>query len=186
MWNQGGIGFARTLHRPFLHHRDSLRHFRRGDHLPVPVGSALPESRLVRGRRGICFPRDPYRGIYLGIQKGCPGVGLKLRTLFALFLLSSVSFLHAAPTLRVVTSAVGPIPVPTGGTAPAQTVEAYNIGDGSLSLTATVSSSAPWLTATVGSSRSCTQTTQVASCIPLQFTLNTSTLAAGTYTGVVT
>jgi len=113
-------------------------------------------------------------------------VGLKLRTLFALCLFSSVTFLHAAPTLRVVTAAVGPIPVPTGGTAPPQTVEAFNAGDGSLSLTATVSSSASWLTATVGSSRTCTQTTLAASCIPLQFTLNTSTLAAGTYTGVVT
>ena len=53
-------------------------------------------------------------------------MGLKLRTLFALFLLSSVSYLHAAPMLRVVTTAVGPIPVPTGGTAPPQTVEAYD------------------------------------------------------------
>ncbi len=88
--------------------------------------------------------------------------------------------------LRLASSTVGPIPVTVGGSAASQTVEAYNAGDGSLSLTTTVSSSAPWLTASVGSSRPCLSTTDAASCIPLQFSLSTAGLSAGTYTGIVT
>jgi uncharacterized protein (TIGR03437 family) len=94
--------------------------------------------------------------------------------------------LDAAPMLRLVTSVVGPIPVPTGGSAPAQTVESYNAGDGSLSLSVAVPSSVTWLTATVGSPRNCTTTTAAGTCIPLQFALNSSGLAVGTYTGTVT
>jgi uncharacterized protein (TIGR03437 family) len=88
--------------------------------------------------------------------------------------------------LRLVSSVVGPIPVPTGGSAPAQTVEGYNAGDGSLSLTVAVPSSVTWLTASVGSPRACASTTAAQTCIPLQFALNTGALAAGTYTGTVT
>src|SRR5215472_10890842 len=88
--------------------------------------------------------------------------------------------------LRLVSSTVGPIPVTVGGSAASQTVEAYNAGDGSLSLTTSVSSSAPWLTASVGSSRPCASTTDAANCIPLQFSLSTAGLSAGTYTGIVT
>jgi len=88
--------------------------------------------------------------------------------------------------LRLVSSVVGPIAVPNGGSAPAQTVEGYNAGDGSLSLTVTVPSSVTWLTATVGSPRNCLSTTAAGTCIPLQFALNTAGLAAGTYTGTVT
>ncbi|MBZ5620434.1 MAG: hypothetical protein LAQ69_17170 [Acidobacteriia bacterium] len=87
--------------------------------------------------------------------------------------------------LRLVSSTVGPIPVPTGASAPAQTVEAYNAGDGSLALSVSVSS-ATWLTASVGSPRACASTTAAATCLPLQLALNTTGLAAGTYTGVVT
>ncbi len=92
--------------------------------------------------------------------------------------------LQAAPMLRVTASALGPIPVAAGGTAPSQTVEAYNIGDGSLSLT--LGSSVPWITATTAASRACATTTAASTCIPLQFALNTSSLSAGVYTGVVT
>lgn len=88
--------------------------------------------------------------------------------------------------LRLVTSVVGPVPVAAGGSAPPQTVESYNAGDGSLSLTVTVPSSVTWLVPSVGSVRACTSTTAAATCIPLQFALNTSALAAGTYTGTVT
>jgi uncharacterized protein (TIGR03437 family) len=112
-------------------------------------------------------------------------VGLSKRLLPpAFFLIVSLGILQAAPSLRLVNSTVGPIQVAAGGSAPAQTVEAYNIGDGSLSLT--VSSSATWLTAAVGSSRACQSTLASANCLPVQMTLNTSSLAAGTYTGVVT
>jgi len=46
-------------------------------------------------------------------------------------------------------------------------------------------SGATWLTAAVGAARPCVTVT-APSCIPLQFALNTSALAAGTYTGIVT
>jgi len=89
--------------------------------------------------------------------------------------------------LRLSSSTVGPIPVAAGSNAPAQTVEAYNAGDGSLSLSMSVSSSASWLTAAVGTTRACQSTTAAANCIPLNFTLNTSSLTNGkTYTGIVT
>ena len=111
-------------------------------------------------------------------------MGLKNRLLPAFFLIAFLGILQAAPTLRLVNSTVGPIPVATGGTAPAQSVEAYNIGDGALSLT--VSSPASWITPAVGATRACQTTLASANCIPLQFTLDTSSLAAGTYTAVVT
>jgi adhesin/invasin len=113
-------------------------------------------------------------------------VGLKTRILSALVLFTFVTLLDAAPMLRLVTSVVGPIPVPTGGSAPAQIVEGYNAGDGSLPLTVSVPSSVTWLTASVGASRACASTTAASTCVPLQFALNTSGLAAGTYTGTVT
>jgi uncharacterized protein (TIGR03437 family) len=86
--------------------------------------------------------------------------------------------------LRLVNTTVGPVPVAAGGTAPAQTVEAYNAGDGGLALQA--SSSATWLTAAVGSQRACQSISTVANCIPINLALNTSSLSAGTYTGIVT
>ncbi len=113
-------------------------------------------------------------------------MGLKIRILSAFVFFTSVTLLDAAPMLRLVTSVVGPVPILTGGSAPAQTVEAYNIGDGSLSLSVSVPASTTWLTASVGASRTCTTTTAAATCIVLQFALNTSGLAAGTYTGTVT
>lgn len=86
--------------------------------------------------------------------------------------------------LRLVSATVGPVTVATGGFAASQTVEAYNAGDGSLSLS--MKSSVSWIAPTVGASRNCTTTTAATSCLPLQFALNTGSLAAGTYTGVVT
>ena len=74
----------------------------------------------------------------------------------------------------------------TGGPAAAQTVEAYNAGDGTIALNVSVPSSVTWLTASVGSSRACQSTTAAANCIPIQFNLNTTGLAAGTYTGTAT
>ncbi len=96
---------------------------------------------------------------------------------FALFL-TFTSVLCAAPRLGLSTSTLGPINIPTGGNGPNQTVTAYNLGDGSLTLTAT--SSASWLSATVGSQTACAQAP--GGCYAIAITLNTSSLAAGTYT----
>jgi uncharacterized protein (TIGR03437 family) len=65
-------------------------------------------------------------------------------------------------------------------------VEAYNAGDGSLSLSA--QSSATWLTAAIGAQAACKTTTLAANCIPIQLQLNVTGLAASTtpYTAIVT
>jgi uncharacterized protein (TIGR03437 family) len=109
-------------------------------------------------------------------------VGRFLRA--ALVPLSFATLLNAAPMLRLATSAVVPVPLPVGANGGTQIVEAYNAGDGSLSLT--IGTSVPWIVTTIGSPRPCTTTTASTSCIPLQMALNTSTLSAGTYTATVT
>jgi len=88
--------------------------------------------------------------------------------------------------LRLVSATVGPVSIAAGSNGINQTVEAYNAGDGTLSLS--VSSSATWIVPSVGAVRACTTTTAAASCTPLMFALNTSSLAASAtpYTGIVT
>lgn len=88
--------------------------------------------------------------------------------------------------LRLVNSVVGPVSAAVGTPPAVQTLEAYNAGDGSLSLTATPDASATWLTASVGAARTCTTTTAAASCLPLTFTFKTASLVAGIYTAGVT
>ncbi|MFN0172458.1 MAG: hypothetical protein ACKV22_39145 [Bryobacteraceae bacterium] len=101
------------------------------------------------------------------------------RSFFFLFALSSLT---AAPRLRLANATVGPISIATGQSGAAQTVEAFNIGDGSLSLG--VASSASWLTATTGAARACTGRT--GTCIPISMTLGTTSLGAGLATAIVT
>jgi uncharacterized protein (TIGR03437 family) len=103
----------------------------------------------------------------------------------ALVPLGFATLLHAAPMLRLVNSAVVPVPLPVGANGGTQIVEAYNAGDGSLSLS-NPASSVSWIATSFAPSRACTTTTASSTCIPLQLALNTSTLAAGTYTASVT
>ncbi len=104
----------------------------------------------------------------------------------ALVPLGFATLLHAAPMLRLATTAVVPAPLPAGANGGTQIVEAYNAGDGSLALSGNPTSSVPWITTSYGSPRACTTTSASTTCIPLQLVLNTSSLAAGTYTGSVT
>ena len=104
----------------------------------------------------------------------------------ALVPLGFATLLHAAPMLRLVNTAVVPVPMPVGANGGTQIVEAYNAGDGSLSLAGNPTPSVSWITTSYGPSRACTTTTASATCIPIQLVLNTSTLAAGTYTASVT
>ena len=106
----------------------------------------------------------------------------------ALVPLGFATLLHAAPMLRLATTAVKPVPLPAGANGGTQIVEAYNAGDGALSLAGNPTSSVSWITTSYGPSRACTTTDAAATCIPLQLTLNTSTLAASPipYTGIVT
>ena len=90
--------------------------------------------------------------------------------------------LAAAPMLRLSSSAVGPYSVATGSNGALQTVEAWNAGDGSLSLQ--VSSSAAWAVPTIGAARACS--TRLGTCLPIQVALQTASLAKGAYTGTIT
>ena len=105
----------------------------------------------------------------------------KILSGFVLFL-TFTSVLCATPRLGLSTSTLGPINIATGSNGPAQTVQAYNLGDGSLTLTATASAS--WLSATVGSQTSCGQAS--GGCYAIAISLNTSSLAAGNYTEYLT
>ncbi len=86
--------------------------------------------------------------------------------------------------LRLASSTVGPVQVAPGAAGTPQTVEAYNAGDGSLALS--VTSSVPWIAASVGSPQACVSTRDASTCIPIAINLNASSLAAGVYTGIVT
>jgi uncharacterized protein (TIGR03437 family) len=101
-----------------------------------------------------------------------------MRTKSFLLLFTFAATLSAAPQLVLNSTSVGPIQVAPGSNGPTQIIEAQNAGTGSLNLTATVS--APWLAATLGAAPCPTGVT----CISIA--LNTSTLAAGSYTGYVT
>lgn len=99
-----------------------------------------------------------------------------------LLVLYPVTKIEAAPKLRLSTAALGPFSIASGQNGPAQTVEAYNAGDGSLSLS--VASSATWAVATVGTARACT--TRSGNCLPIQIALQTASLEAGSQTAIVT
>ncbi|MGB9457551.1 MAG: hypothetical protein WCB12_15995 [Bryobacteraceae bacterium] len=116
-------------------------------------------------------------------------MGLKLvcSLVFCVLAMGGLSSLEAAPMLRVVTATIGPLPIAPGANGANQTVEAYNAGDGALSLS--VSSSVSWITPSVGAAGACPPASAyAASCIPLIFALNTASLAASptAYTGIVT
>jgi len=99
-----------------------------------------------------------------------------------LLVFSFASLLSAAPRLVLTSATVGPIQSKPGANGPTQIVEAYNAGSGTLNLSA--SSSASWLSATVGALTSCTANT--AGCYPISINFSTSSLATGTYTEYLT
>jgi len=105
----------------------------------------------------------------------------RARTLGLVLLFTFGTALSAAPRLNLDQTALM-VSVAPGSNGPAQTVLAKNIGDGSLNLTAT--SSVSWLVPTIGAPQSCGITG--GSCIPVQIAIQSSSLAAGTYTGTVT
>lgn len=91
-----------------------------------------------------------------------------------------VSGLSATPRLNLFqTSLVVSVPVGTNG--PTYSLDTFNIGSGKLNLQA--SSSVPWLVPTVGTSQVCGLR---GGCYPVAIAFQTSSLAAGTYTGLIT
>ncbi|MBI4906796.1 MAG: hypothetical protein HY820_24420 [Acidobacteria bacterium] len=101
--------------------------------------------------------------------------------LWPVLLALTVPCLSAAPKLRLTTTTVGPASVAEGSNGPAQTIEAYNAGDGNLNLT--VSSTASWVSASVGASRPCSLI--AGNCLPVNFSFQTSALGKGTFTAAV-
>jgi hypothetical protein len=86
----------------------------------------------------------------------------------------------AAPILRLSSSALLWLP---GGSA-TQTVCAFNAGDGTLALSAPAPSRTQWLTVSVGAPQTCPGDGRPS--IPLQFTIDVSSLPRGTCTAAVT
>ena len=99
---------------------------------------------------------------------------------FAPFVFLFASTLCATPRLSLTQTSVV-VPVVQGSNGPTQNLDAFNIGTGTLSLTAT--SSVTWLVPTVGSVTDCGLR---GACYPIQIALQTSALATGSYTGNVT
>ncbi len=89
----------------------------------------------------------------------------------SILVLMSAAALYATPQLRLSTSTIGPLNIAVGQNGATQTVTTSNIGDGTLSLSA--SANVPWITASIAGSS-------------VQLALNTSTLAQGIVTGLVT
>ncbi len=96
-------------------------------------------------------------------------------------LLGLAGSVSAAPRLRLSSAAVGPINLAAGAAGPLQTVEAFNIGDGDLALSATTT--ATWLNVSVAETGNCAQRSGV--CTPIRIELNTQGLPKGTHTGVI-
>lgn len=88
----------------------------------------------------------------------------------------------SAPKLRLSSAAAGPFSIAQGQNGTTQTIDAFNAGDGDLSLS--VSSSASWLVPSVGDTRACGQPGGV--CTAIRLGLQTSGLAKGVVTGFVT
>ena len=99
---------------------------------------------------------------------------------YGLFLLLGAAALNAAPRLALTQTAFTVAVVP-GSNGATQTVDAGNLGDGTLNLTAT--SSVPWMALSIGAKHSCSLK---GTCIPVSIALQTGSLTAGTYTGTVT
>ncbi len=98
------------------------------------------------------------------------------------------STLGAAPRLNITgASAVCPpglcltVPAVQGTNAPSQFIDAFNIGNGKLDLTAT--SNVTWMTATVAGVQVCGLS---GGCYPVTISFDTASLAVGTYTGILT
>src|SRR5271166_3853609 len=88
-----------------------------------------------------------------------------------IILLLGAAALYATPQLRLSTSSVGPLNIAVGQNGTTQTVSTTNIGDGTLTLSA--SANVSWITANIAGAN-------------VQIVLNTSTLPQGIATGLVT
>jgi uncharacterized protein (TIGR03437 family) len=98
----------------------------------------------------------------------------------AVLFLTLGTVLSATPRLGLDQTAFT-LSVAPGSNGSTQTVQASNLGDGSLSLQ--VASSVTWLAPTIGQPQTCSLK---GNCTPILIAVQSSSLAAGTYTGTVT
>ncbi|HTB20733.1 MAG TPA: IPT/TIG domain-containing protein [Bryobacteraceae bacterium] len=91
-----------------------------------------------------------------------------------------VAGLSAAPRLNLIQTSLT-VSVPAGTNGPTYSLDTFNIGSGSLALQ--VSSSVPWLVPTAGTSQVCGLR---GGCYPISIAFQTSSLAAGSYNGIIT
>lgn len=97
-------------------------------------------------------------------------------------LLGCAGGVSATPKLRLTAAAIGPVVVASGANGPQQAIDAYNVGDGALALTATAN--VTWISAAVGEAGNCAL--RPGQCTPIRMDLNTAGLAKGLHTGLVT
>jgi len=105
---------------------------------------------------------------------------LKNRFGLLFLILAPAAILSAAPKLALTQTAFS-VSVAAGANGLTQILDAANTGDGALSLQ--TSSSVTWLTTSLGAQHSCSL---ASICTPVQIALQTSALAKGTFTGIVT
>ncbi len=110
------------------------------------------------------------------------GVAAARGLLRGLWLVVIATQIWAAPKLRLTQTVDGPVSVAAGANGPTRTIEAFNAGDGLLNLA--VSSAVPWVAPSVGAARNCTL--RPGTCLPINMSLQTASLARGTHTGTVT
>src|SRR5260370_35813261 len=108
---------------------------------------------------------------------------INLHTLhrFALLDGTLVVSANADPKLRLTKTAVE-VSIAVGSNGPAQTVDAFNAGDGSLA--PQVSSTAKWAIPSIGEVHACAP--DGGDCTPIKIALQTSTLANGRHTAFIT
>src|SRR5216684_2230959 len=104
---------------------------------------------------------------------------IELKALLRVGLLAATLLVsaNADPKLRLTQTAVN-VSIAVGSNGPAQTVDAFSAGDGSLA--PHVSSTATWAKPSVGAVHACTP--DGGDCTPVQISLQTSTLAKGPHT----
>jgi uncharacterized protein (TIGR03437 family) len=91
-----------------------------------------------------------------------------------------VPVLSATPRLNLIQNSLT-VSIATGVNGPTSSIDAFNIGSGTLNLQA--SSSVTWLVPTVGKSQVCGLR---GGCYPVSIAFQTASLAQGTYTGTIT
>ncbi|HZO54264.1 MAG TPA: IPT/TIG domain-containing protein [Bryobacteraceae bacterium] len=96
-------------------------------------------------------------------------------------LLGTSSALMAVPRMQLSSSTIGPVSIAMSASGPAQEVEVFNTGDGSLSLT--VNSVVSWATPSLLAPRACTG--RPGQCIPIRVALSTASLTAGRHSATV-